>query len=225
MDNKQDDAKTAHESGKIYLQMGDFPRALESFNKAQQLYIEALAPERAGLCLANMGLVYYQMDDLQQALIWFEKGIALFQQIGFDNITREVLAHVASISFTLAQLYVKCNQPEKALPLAISTVALCNKLSDIKSAFLVQSLVAVILISNPNLPANATSAFDMTFDPFRLANSFEGMRVAAEQVPLMKSILFISSLDRMLAKEYIPPHVKLEFEQRLNWLKKVAEEQ
>jgi hypothetical protein len=73
-------------------------------------------------------------------------------------------------------------------------------------------------------PASQVNPFQPAFEAFQHAASPDELRQAVAQFPFMRNADFIMAVEEAIAQQ-VPPHLKPTFEQRLAWLRQIANEQ
>ncbi len=94
---------------------------LAMYDQAVELYEQALALREHSTAASNMGLCYHRMGQYERAIAAYERAIAMNSADEFPHNN-------------LAQLYVRCQEYEKALEHAIAAAAINNKMHQAYSA-------------------------------------------------------------------------------------------
>ncbi len=84
--NKDTLAKSYHYLGNINYQRSDFVKSLSFFKKAHSLYVEIGNIKKISNELNNIGLIYFQIGDLNKAKSYIQKSLDIDIKIGQEGI-------------------------------------------------------------------------------------------------------------------------------------------
>lgn len=83
--------------------------------------------------LCNIGALYFEMDEMDEAADYFNKGVAIHRQAPFvDEYLAKILHHGGVINFYAGRI-------EEALDMLRQRVEICNRLADIDSIMMAQA--------------------------------------------------------------------------------------
>jgi tetratricopeptide (TPR) repeat protein len=111
--------------GNIYLNQKNFPKALDYYNKAQQLFVKYPNPRGLGELYNNLGLYYKMTNKKSEALKTFDKAIAAFKSID-DKFG------ISDTYFYIGEIYLEQNKLEEALVSTNKSLALAKELEVIE---------------------------------------------------------------------------------------------
>lgn len=104
--------------GNIYLHQKNYPKALEYYNRAQQLFQKYPNPRGLGELYNNLGLYYKQKNNLSEALKTFDKAIAAFTSIEDKFGISDTYFYIGDIYFEQNKLVESLAATNKSLVLA-----------------------------------------------------------------------------------------------------------
>lgn len=104
--------------GNIYLNQKNFPKALEYYNKAQQLFAKYPNPRGLGELYNNLGSYYKQNNNTTEALKTFDKAIAAFTSIDDKFGISDTYYYMGEIYFEQNRLAESIIATNKSLALA-----------------------------------------------------------------------------------------------------------
>ena len=104
--------------GNSYLHQQNFPKALEYYNKAQQLFSKYPDLRGLGELYNNLGLYYKKVNNPSEALKTFEKAIDAFGGIGDKFGISDTYFYMGEIYFTQNKLNESLSAISKSLALA-----------------------------------------------------------------------------------------------------------
>ncbi|MGV3697476.1 tetratricopeptide repeat-containing sensor histidine kinase [Flavobacterium sp.] len=104
--------------GNIYLHQKNYPKALEYYHKAQQLFAKYPNPRGLGELYNNLGLYHKQKDNPAEALKFFDKAIAEFTSIEDKFGISDTYFYIGEIYFAQNKLSESLSATNKSLALA-----------------------------------------------------------------------------------------------------------
>jgi len=96
---------------------GDFLIALNHFERAYDLLVEAGNPEGQGKAAFNKGLIYQRLGQLDEARIHFEEALAIAEKHDFKYDKSMVIRHIGFIHFAEADFDKACAYAQESLAL------------------------------------------------------------------------------------------------------------
>ncbi|WP_052188326.1 adenylate/guanylate cyclase domain-containing protein [Cellulophaga sp. Hel_I_12] len=110
IDNKAGISNLQSNLGAVYQTKGDDPKALDYFIKSVKIAEQIQDSSRIGTAYLNIGTVYSnQKNTYKEAFEAYLKSKAIFKSIGYEE-------GVGTACINMAELYLKTNEPKKALP-------------------------------------------------------------------------------------------------------------
>ncbi|MCB0165314.1 MAG: tetratricopeptide repeat protein [Anaerolineae bacterium] len=220
--------------GTIYHDLQRYDAALVDYNRAIDLN-----PDDAN-AYYNRGNTYHKLKHYEAALIDYNRAIDLDPNLAiaycnrgttYDNLQRynEALAdynHAIDLDPTDASVYLNIgallgNQGmhQEALPYFEKAAQLGNPKGAQYAAQARQRQGKVDPEPQPDLDLAQAA-----FNAFQQAVSLEAMRQAVAQYTILKDTQLITAIEQAIAQQ-VPPDQRPHFEQRLGWLKQIAQEQ
>ena len=126
----------------------------------------------------------------------------------------------ASTSFNMALLYQQEGALEKAIAAAQEAAHIFAQIGHAQYAQKAQQLAAQLQGGETPAPAQ-TDPIQAAFEAFQRAASSHDMQTAVSQHTIMTDAGFIQAIEQVIA-EQVPPEHKSAFQQRLSWLKQIA---
>jgi tetratricopeptide (TPR) repeat protein len=79
----EDTARLLHNIASVYDDQGNYPKALEWYNKALEIYEKVMGKEHPSTATTynNIGLVYDKKGDYPKALEWYHKALAIYEKV------------------------------------------------------------------------------------------------------------------------------------------------
>lgn len=151
----------------------------------------------------NRGVIYAQLNRFQEALIDFSTAISV------DPDLIESYINMGATLATIDQLQEALIYFEKAA-----------QLGEPKGKYLANQ-VRKMLGESSVLSVDSTQA---AFEGFQRAVSVQSMQQTVTQFPFMVQVNFITVIEQIITQQ-VPPEHRRHFEQRLIWLKQIAQEQ
>ncbi len=111
--------------GNIYLHQKNYPKALEYYTNAQQLFAKYPNPRGLGELYNNLGLYYKQTNNPAEALRNFDKAIAAFTSI-------EDKFGISDTYFYMGEIYFEQNKLAESLAATNKSLALAKELEIIE---------------------------------------------------------------------------------------------
>jgi hypothetical protein len=119
----------------------------------------------------------------------------------------------------MALLYTKQEETSLALPFAIEAAHIFEQIGSPHSQ-MAQELVDHL--QGRDMPASEEdNLIETILDAFISADSLQDLQKAVNQYPILKKAEFIDFIQE-IGSEQVPPELKPEFEQRLIWLRQIA---
>jgi tetratricopeptide (TPR) repeat protein len=149
--------KALIDAGSKYSERGDYPKALESFIKAQDLAEKMQSTRKIAYTLNNVGIIYEYLSNYGEALGYYKRAIKALEESGQEDNIPHILSNIGLVyantnDYANAILYYKkaFSHPENVgvmkVILAVNMSDLYNKAGNYKEA-------QKCLLSVQNLPA------------------------------------------------------------------------
>lgn len=187
----------------LQIAIGCFEQALTISNEVGNRRAEVSA-------LTNLGSTNAKLGDTKQAIMYYERAIALSQKIND-------LDKISVIKINMAMIYGKNAEIEHARILTRQALDWLEKTNNPNAQRARQLLVE---LESENNPANLINTYRKAMESFLCSNSLEDMRVATVQFPLLIETSFIDSLKKTIPMHLRPEHRPM-FDQRLIWLNQI----
>lgn len=206
--------------GSAYGNLGDVRRSINFFEQQLKISREIGDQPGEGNALWGIGNIYFKLGSTNQSIEYYEQALVIHREIG-DKTS------IASISINMAKIHAKENEPWIALPLAQEAALIYSQIGHTKNAQQAQQLVAQLQgddVPTGGTPAsNSENLTQQAFEAFQVASSAEEMSAAITEYSFMTDVKFIAAIEQFIVQQVHPEH-KSAFEQRLDWLRKIAEE-
>jgi len=214
--NRRTEGQTLGNLGRSYRMLGDLPRALSYSDQAVIIFREIGDRSAEGIELSLQGGTYGIAGDLVNAMRCWQESLRIAEEIGHKALA-------GNCAFKLADHLAQQGNFEQALPFAQKALTYYSQVGHQAWLQDAQQLVTRIqtAIRSGELPA---SPMDRAFEAFQKANSFDEMRRAVVQFPIMIHQGFIRTVAGIIESQ-VPPQFKPAFEQRLAWLRQIANRQ
>ena len=144
-----------------------------------------------GQVLGNLGVVYEEIGNVQQAVRYYEQNLTIARTIGH-------LDGVGNATLNLASLYVKQGDAKRSLPLARESAQILKQIGS-PNASQAQQLVAQL--ENNGLPNSTT--FDLVataIDIFQRTKSLQDIQIAVSKYPFMMDVKFEQIVERIIKR-------------------------
>jgi tetratricopeptide (TPR) repeat protein len=171
--------------------------------------------QRTHLTRGIVGTPLYMAPDLgdpRRAIGFYEEAISISREIGDINA-------VASTSFNTALLYGQQGEAAHAIPLAQQAERIWTQIGS-PNAQKARQLLAQLQGGAP--PPETVNPDEAAFQAFQRAASVQDMQAAVAAHPILKAPQFQAAIEQVI-REQVPPERQPAFQERLRWLKKVAE--
>ena len=206
--------------GNAYAALGDVRRAIGFYEHRLEIARDIGDRRGEGNALGNLGNAYLTLGEARRAIGFYKQALEIRREIGD-------MMGAAADSFNMANLYVQEGEPQKALSLAQEAALIFSQIGHTQNAQSAQRLVTklqggdVLAVGAP--ASNAENPAQQAFAVFQRASSTEEMRAAVSEYPFMTDAQFIVANEQVITQQALPEHQPA-FEQRLTWLKQIAEE-
>ena len=196
--------------GIVYKDLGEVQHAIDYYEQALVIAREIGDRRGEGKDLGNLGNAYSILGERQIAIECYEKRMVIDREIGN-------LMGIAINSFNLADEYRSLGNVAHALSLAQEAAKIFAQIGS-PNFQAAQQLIAELQGGSSPAQANSVQA---AFEAFQRADSLQAMQAVLRQYPFMTDNGFIQAIERTI-NEQAPPNIKPAFEQRLDWLKQLA---
>ena len=201
--------------GNTYADLGDARRAIGFYEQALKISREIGDRLEEGSALGNLGLTYSDLGDTRRAINYFEQALVIRREI-------EDVMGVAKDSLSMAYAYAQEGEPKKALPLAQEAARIWEQIGHRRNVQLAQDFIA-------ELQGGKEDSSDMEIiqdaaEAFLRAGSLTKMQAAISQYPFMTDDQFIAFFEHYIT-ENVGPEERHAFQQRMDWLRQIKEEQ
>jgi tetratricopeptide (TPR) repeat protein len=207
--------------GNAYAALGDARRAIGYYEQALEISREIGDRRGEGADLGNLGNAYADLGDARQAIGYYEQALVIRREIGDTR-------GVATVSFNMALLYHQQDDNERALPLAQEAAAAFARIGHPEYTQRAQQLIAQLQgDTSPGGEAPASAQADpvqAAFEAFQRAGTSQEMQAVVSQHPLMTDDGFIQAIEQVIEEQVRPEH-RPAFQERLDWLQQIREEQ
>jgi tetratricopeptide (TPR) repeat protein len=210
--NRRGEGQALGNLGNAYADLGEVRRAIGYYEQCLIIHREIGDRRGEGADLGNLGTAYAQLGEVRRAIGYFEQALAIRKEIGD-------IAGVATDSFNMALLHAQQGRAAQALPLAQQAAQIFAQIGS-PNAQVAQQLVAQLQGGGR---APAPNAAQQAFEAFQRADSPAAMQAAVAQFPLLVEPDFIAAVAQAIA-EQVPPEHRPAFEQRLAWLREIAQD-
>ncbi len=208
--NKKGEGSSLGNLGVAYAKLDDKYQAIKYFDLQRSISRDINDKIGESAASGNLGNVYMMLGALQDATKYFEAALTIDREIeNSDGVARN--------SFNLARLYIKQEEFTKALLLAKDATSIWSQMGSPNTQH-AQKLVEEI--SGGSKPPQRNS-IEEAFTAFWQISSKIELRFAANKYPLLLNPEFINAVEGTI-KTKIPPEQKAAFEQRLEWLRQIA---
>ena len=85
--------KALNNLGNIYLNNSDFGKAIDCYQTCQKLLEEKENERGVAVCKNNIGLVFYDLEDYEQALIYLNGALDIYKNLGSENKVYESIGN------------------------------------------------------------------------------------------------------------------------------------
>jgi tetratricopeptide (TPR) repeat protein len=184
--------------GNTYAELQQYEAALRDYTRAIEL-----DPNDA-LAYVVRGNLYQKLGQLGQALTDYTRAIELDPQ-------------EATAYFNLGILLANTGQLHESLSYFDQAERLGFSQAN-------QAMAQVRQRLDESVPTPQTDPAQAAFETFQQSTSPEAMQQAVAQFPFMVQAAFIAVIEQIITKE-VPSEYRPVFEQRLDWLKQIAQEQ
>lgn len=190
-------AKAYSDRGLTYKRLKQYDEALADYNQAIQL------DTTHALAYSNRGNIYSELRRYDEALADHTQAI----QLAPTNATFHF--NIGAVLANRGQLREALPHFEKAAQLGLSQGA--------QYAAQVRQMLGIE-------PTPQVDPAQQAFEAFQRAESAEAMQQAVARFPLLAQADFIAAIEQAIAQQ-VPPEYRAAFEQRLAWLRQIANEQ
>ncbi|MHC2990411.1 hypothetical protein OB13_01925 [Pontibacter sp. HJ8] len=83
--------------GTVYHSQSDYPRALQHYLRAVQVFEKMGKDKEAASIMGNVGVLYKEMGELASALSYFQRGLKLQEQLGDKNEIARFLNNIGGV--------------------------------------------------------------------------------------------------------------------------------
>ncbi|MGC4041357.1 MAG: tetratricopeptide repeat protein [Flavobacterium sp.] len=139
--------------GNIYLNQKNFPKALEYYNRAQQLFAKYPNPRGLGELYNNLGLYHKASNNSAEALKTFDKAITAFSSI-------EDKFGISDTYFYMGEIYFEQGKLEESLDATNKSLALARELGIVEQVQNAEKRLSEIY-EKQNNPAESLKHFKL----------------------------------------------------------------
>jgi tetratricopeptide (TPR) repeat protein len=199
--------------GVAYDKLGEVRRAIGYYEQALVVLREIKDRHGEGAILGNLGGACADLGEFQRAIGYHEQALVISREIGN-------LMSAAISSFNIALLHAKQGAATQALPLAREAARI---FAQIGSPHAQQAQQLVAKLQRGGVATNQPDAdpTQQAFKAFLEARSLEEMWRVTSQFPFIIEPGFIAAVEQIIAQQ-VPPQLQPVFQQRLAWLRQIA---
>jgi tetratricopeptide (TPR) repeat protein len=212
--DRRSESTTLNNLGIAYQNLGEAWLAIEYYKQSLVNAREIENRRGEGNALGNLGNAYRELGDTRRAIRYYEQCLEIHREI-------EDIISIATDSFNIAMLYSQEGDLQKALAMAKEAARIWTQIGHAQYAQRAQQLVAQLQGGKSPSGAEVVQA---AFESFKQAAFPQEMQTAASQYPFMTDDSFIQAVEQVIAEQVHPEH-KPAFQERLDWLRQIKEEQ
>jgi signal transduction histidine kinase/Tfp pilus assembly protein PilF len=190
LNDKKGMAVSANNIAILLTERGDYPGALEKYQKA--LNLEAEIPDSSGMAeaLNNIGVVYYYMGDLKKTSEYLEKAIIIEERTGNEPVLKKAYINLGAV-FEYLKMY------DKALMNYRKALKLSRKLNDMKETSICLHNIGGVYLEQ-GLLNNADSCFNAALKIKSELGDKKGMAISYTNI----ATLYLNRNDYENARNY-----------------------
>jgi tetratricopeptide (TPR) repeat protein len=248
--DKEGEANALNNLGEVYRKLGDHQRAIDYYEEALKINRDIGDRVGEGNNLGNLGIIYKNLGDMKKAINHYEEQLIISREIGYRQGEANALGNLgnsylilgdkstafkyfqdtmeisrkigdfnvlAMACFNTSSLYFQQDSYVGALPLAREAARIWAQIGS-PNVQVAQQLIAQI---QGGIAPNQGNSIQIAFEDFQRAVSHQDMQNVVIQRPFMKDNQFIQAIEEIL-NEKVPPEHKPAFEERLGWLRQIA---
>ncbi|HLO14733.1 MAG TPA: serine/threonine-protein kinase [Anaerolineales bacterium] len=248
----QGEADALGNLGLIYESLGQYQRAVEYYEQHLEI-AQAIGDQASEVVsLFNLGNTTLNLGFYERAIAYYEQNLRTSRSIGNRSSEAGTLAGLGIAYSELGQYQRAIEYLEGSLEIARAygdqkgeadacfNLAITFTRLDDKPHALTSVQQAIILYASMRLERDLQKARKLhdqiqensssevsrkrleAFDAFMNADNLQALHAAADQHPILKDKQFIRIIEKIISEE-LPPEHKPAFEQRLAWLKQLAQ--
>jgi CHAT domain-containing protein/Tfp pilus assembly protein PilF len=117
LEDQQTQATTLISIAKIYSQLGEYQKALDTLNQTFPLWQKTNFKTGEVATLNEMALIYFNLGELPQALNYYNQALVTVKQLGNPTNVAAILNNIAQVESELNQLEISLQHYQQALGL------------------------------------------------------------------------------------------------------------
>ena len=189
--------------GRTYSEIGDYEQSIQAYETSREIFEQAGIQSNLIHVLAELGSLYFTVEDYEKSQSYSERGLAIAEQIELSATNKSPIENGrARALHTLGQIDLRHGKPEEALNKQREALALYERLNGTSSAYNLQIADALIAIAKVYGEMGQYGKAFSHLTKARQVSRSSGDQDTRANIMSSQAVLFLEQEDNATAQRY-----------------------